>query len=89
MESMGQPDSVTRYVATYINRGGERTLMTASQGRYTYSTAAEAQAWIDAVTANNSADTVRSMWGDNPRFEVRECPCYPNHFDPQTVWFDP
>ena len=80
--------SVTRYVGTYVNSRGERTLMTAAQGRNTYATAAEAQSWLDAVSKNNSADTLRQVWGDNPRFEVRACPCWPNHFDPQTVWFD-
>jgi hypothetical protein len=81
-------ESVTRYVPTYVNADGERKLMTPAQGRNTYATALEAQAWIDAVTANNSAGTVRQLWGENPRFEVRPCPCYPGHFDPQTVWFD-
>jgi len=80
--------SVTRYVATYVNKDGMRTLMTAAQGRNTYATAEEAQAWIDAVAKNNRSEIVRDVWGDNPRCEVRPCPCYPNHFDPQTVWFD-
>lgn len=81
--------SVTRYVATYVNKQGYRTLMQAVQGRFTYETEAEAAEWIAAVTKNNSADTIRQIWGDDPRFEVRPCPCYPGHFDPQTVWFDP
>jgi myo-inositol-hexaphosphate 3-phosphohydrolase len=81
-------ESVTRYVGTYVNKDGERTLMTAAQGRNTYATEAEAQAWVDAVAANNSADNIRQTFGDNPQFEVRPVPCYPNHFDPQTVWFD-
>jgi len=80
--------SVMRYVATFINAHGARTLMGAAQGRNTFETATEAQAWIDAVTANNSAQNVAMVWGRNPRFEVRACPCYPGHFDPQTVWFD-
>jgi hypothetical protein len=81
-------EPVCRYVATYVNKDGMRTLMGPAQGRNTYATAAEAQAWIDAATANNSADTVRQIWGANPRFEVRGCPCWPVHFDPQTRWFD-
>ncbi len=80
--------SVTRYVPTYVNDHGERTLMTPAQGRHTYATPEEAQAWITAVTGNNSASAVRQIWGGNPRFEVRPCPCYPGHFDPRTVWFD-
>lgn len=81
-------ESVTRHVGTYINKDGMRTLMGPAQGRNTFATAADAQAWVDAVSKNNSADTLRQVWGDDPRFEVRECPCYPNHFDPQTVYFD-
>jgi hypothetical protein len=80
--------SVTRYVGTYVNKDGMRTLMAAAQGRHTYATAAEAQAWVNAVASNNVASTIKQVWGDNPRFEVRPCPCYPRHFDPQTVWFD-
>ncbi len=79
---------VTRYVATYVNRDGMRTLMRAAQGRDTFATAADAQAWIDAVTANNSADTIRQVWGANPHFAVRPCDCWPGHFDPKGVWFD-
>jgi len=80
-------EHVTRYVATYVNREGIRTLMTAAQGRNTYASAEAAQAWIDAVTANNGVDTIKRVWGDHPQFDVRPCPCYPGHFDPQTVWF--
>lgn len=80
-------ESVTRYVGTYITRDGQRTLMAAAQGRNTYATAAEAQTWVDAVTSNNAADTLKQLWGEDPRFEVRPCPCWPGHFDPQTCWF--
>lgn len=80
--------SVTRYVATYVNKDGMRTLMQASQGRFTFATETEAAEWIAAVTKNNSADTIRQVWGENPKFETRPCPCYPVHFDPQTVWFE-
>ena len=83
-----QVEPVMRYVATYVNARGQRTLMNAAQGRYTCATPEDAQARIDAVTKNNSADTIRQLWGDDPRFEVRPCPCWPNHFDPQTMWFD-
>lgn len=82
-----RPESVVRFVATYM-KGADRTLMTAAQGRNTYATAAEAQAWIDAVTTVNSADTIRQIWGDNPRFQVRACDCWPGHFDPKGVYFD-
>lgn len=83
-----EANSVTRYVVTYVNRYGARTLAQGCQGRYTYATEAEAQAWLDAMQANNGADTVRSVFGENPRFEVRPCQCYPGHFDPMGVYFD-
>lgn len=81
--------TVTRYVATFVRPDGMRTLMGASQGRNTFATEQEAKAWIDAVLANNSATTIRQVWGPNPRFEVRACECWPVHFDPVNVWFAP
>lgn len=80
--------AVIRYAGTYVNKKGMRTLMQPAQGRFTYETVVEAQAWVDAVTTNNSADRIREVWGDNPRFEVRPCKCWPGHFDPIGVWFD-
>jgi len=79
---------VIRYVPTYVNKNGERTLMRPAQGRYTYSEFAEAQAWINAVMENTDESTLHQIWGNAPDFEVRSCPCYPGHYDPQTVWFD-
>lgn len=82
--------SVTRYVLTYVNREGQRTLMLPAQGRRTFATAAEAQAYLSAIlnTETNSAETLRSVWGDNPRCEVRPVECWPVHHDPKAVWFD-
>jgi hypothetical protein len=79
---------VIRFVPTYVNKNGDRTLMRSAQGRHTFETAAEAQEWIDAVISNASSTTILWVWGSNPQFEVRPCPCWPGHFDPQTVWFD-
>jgi hypothetical protein len=80
--------TVIRYVATYMD-GGLRTLMQAAQGRYTYATPAEAQAWIDAVFSNphSSPSTLENLWGKNPRCEVRPCECWAGHFDPVGVYF--
>jgi hypothetical protein len=77
-----------RYVATFVNRDGMRTLMSPAQGRHTYPKAADAQTWIDAVLANNHADTLSSIYGNNPQPEVRPCWCWPGHFDPIGVYFD-
>jgi hypothetical protein len=81
-------ESVTRYVPTYVNKRGERTLMRPTQGRYTFETAEAAQAWISAVIANNDADIISQIWGDKANFAVRPCACWPGHFDPKGVWFD-
>ena len=64
--------------------------MHAAQGRYTYATPEEAQAWIDAVytNGNNSPETLRSIWGENPRGAVRPCTCWAGHFDPLGIYFD-
>lgn len=81
-------ESVTRYVVTYVKKDGMRTLIGPAQGRNTYATAAEAEEHMRSILSVNSASTIRDAWGENPRFEVRPCPCYPGHFDPQNVWFD-
>jgi hypothetical protein len=78
--------SVTRYVATHAGHDGLRTLATAAQGRYTYATPEEAQAWIDAAMKNNSRDVLESVYV--LPLEVRACECWPGHFDPKGIYFD-
>jgi hypothetical protein len=77
---------VIRYVVTYVNRDGMRTLVGAAQGRNTYDTAEQAQKWIDAARKNNSASTL-AMFGVPDTLEVRSCLCY-HHGDPKGIWFD-
>lgn len=79
-------ESVTRYVVTHVNRDGMRTLISAAQGRNTFATEAEAEQHKADILANNSHKTLRELYGFP--LEVRPCPCYPGHFDPQNVWFD-
>lgn len=81
-------DYVIRYVPTYLNKHGQRTLMRAAQGRNTFATEQEAQEWIEAVTRNNSNGIVTQIWGADPQFAVRPCKCWPGHFDPKSVYFD-
>lgn len=79
-------DFVIRYVVTVPCKDGVgRTLMHPCQGRYTYATQEEAQAWIDGYMANNSQRTLDEFGRD---LQARPCRCYPGHFDPQGVWFD-
>lgn len=79
---------VTRYVVTYVNSDGMRTLIGPAQGRNTFATEAEAQAYMRAVTSNNSAASIKQVWGSKPRFAVRPCECWPVHFDPMSVYFE-
>lgn len=80
--------SVVRFVVTHIGRDGMRTLAMACQGRYTYDTPYPAHQWIKDATKNNSADTLRSVFGSPPSLEVRPVECWPVHFDPKGVYFD-
>jgi hypothetical protein len=80
--------SVIRYVPTYVNKDGMRTLMTAAQGRHTHATPTAAQAWLDAVAAHNSVGVKESLWGPNPQIEIRPVECWAGHFDPIGIYFD-
>lgn len=84
---MPKHDTVTRYVATHIGRvNGMRTLAQPMQGRFTYATAEQAQAWIDAVMAGNNGDKLEQVFG--LPLEVRACECWAGHHDPVGCWFD-
>jgi hypothetical protein len=80
--------SVIRYVATYVDKDGTRTLMLPPQGSGTFATREEAQAWLDALLAESTAETIRSDWGPSPRFDVRPCRCSPSDFTPQEIYFE-
>lgn len=80
-------DFVTRFVATVpaTDGLGGRVMMLPAQGRNTHATPEEAQAWIDSYLKNNPADVLDRFGRD---VQVRPCPCFPNHFDPQNIYFD-
>jgi hypothetical protein len=88
MEGSTMKDTVTRYVPTYVNAEGMRTLMLPMQGRYTYDAPELAQRWIDAIRLRNTPDRIAQIWGGADTFEVRPVECYPVHFDPTTCYFD-
>jgi hypothetical protein len=80
-----------RWVVTFVNRGGARSLVDAAQGTYTYATSGEAEQRLDAMFGPdnpNGAARIRAIYGDNPQFAVRPVECWPGHNDPKTVWFD-
>lgn len=87
----GFPPPVVRYVVTYRQPDGMRTLAFPAQGRYTHDTFEAARADLEMTFGlgnPNGADRIRSIWGADPRFEVRPCECWPGHFDPCGVYFD-
>lgn len=75
-----------RYVITHLDRNGMRTLADPAQGRFTYASAADAQARLDDIMRSNNIDKLRSIFGFP--LEVRAVECYERHNDPRGVWFD-
>lgn len=88
MISGGGNNHVMRWVITKVNKDGDRVLADPAQGRFTYATQQEAQARLDAITSspNNSADTLRDVFGDVSTLAVRCVPCHPRHFDPIGIY---
>jgi hypothetical protein len=82
------PKPVTRYVLTYVNKDGMRTLVGPQQGRCTYATPEEAEKHLADLRANNSPERLREFFGVPDKMEVRPCDCWPVHFDPVGIYFD-
>lgn len=85
-----QPESVTRYVLTHVNKHGMRTLTYGQQGRWTKATREEAEELREAFLAHNSDQRLRTIYGPQAvgTFEVRACECWPGHHDPKGIYFD-
>lgn len=77
-------DHVTRFVITHVSDAAEgRVLTFARQGRCTWATRDEAQAFLDSMRANNAASTLDLITdGARDTLAVRAVPCWPEHFDP-------
>ncbi len=79
--------TVTRYVVTHVATDGMRTLTFPCQGRYTHSTAAEAQASLDLF--NGPGGLAKVLTPDQlATLAVRAVECYAGHYDPTRVYFD-
>jgi hypothetical protein len=86
---MADTNTVVRYVPTYVNQDGLRTLVLGAQGRWTWAAPEQAQAWLDAFLGGvNDPDTIAHIYGPNPRFQVRPCQCHPGHHDPVGIYFN-
>lgn len=76
-----------RYAITKIDKGGMRSLATANQGRCFRDTPEDAQGHLAAILSNNSSDTLKSVYGDISKMEVRPVDCYENG-DAKGIYFD-
>lgn len=85
--------TVTRFVITHVQADGRRTLSEPMQGRCTYETAAVAEIQRAAMLANNSAERLREVFGEQfiETVAVRPVACYVMRDgalgDPKTCWF--
>lgn len=88
MPPKAKPETVTRYMVSLINRDGARVIMGPAQGRCTYATPEEAQAYLEAVTANNSTDNLAQVFGKQSlgTFAVSPVECWAGHFDPVGIY---
>lgn len=78
---------MTRYAITKIDKDGLRSLATANQGRYFHDTPESAETHLRAILSNNSYDTLKSVFGDVSKMEVRPVDCYETG-DAKGIYFD-
>lgn len=82
-------DFVLRWVVTHLNADGVRTMCGPAQGRMTKATEDDARYLMEAMLKNNRIEANGRLAGVyGLPLEVRECRCWPDHFDPKQVWFD-
>jgi hypothetical protein len=68
----------TRYSITFTNSQGLRVHYAGNQARNFFDTGAQAAQRLKDIHANNSQDTIKSIFGENPRFEVTPVECHLN-----------
>lgn len=80
---------VWRWVPTRVNKDNMRCLMLPQQGRYTWATKAEVDAYITAIVTSehNNVAQLTQLYGVLAEIKPRQCKCYPGHFDPMAVFF--
>lgn len=80
----------TRFVITKLDNSGLRTLACANQGRNHYDTQQEAERSLVAILnpSVNSADTLKSVFGDVSQMKVLAVPCYDHGDAMHTVFSD-
>jgi hypothetical protein len=75
------------YAITHVNKAGMRTLSRPNQGRNHFETRKAAEDLLRAMLKNNSPETMRQVYGADPRFEVRPVECY-DHGDAIGIYFE-
>jgi hypothetical protein len=75
-----KPKTITRFLLSYVNRDGIRTIFGANQGRNFFDTEGAAQKHMRAVLLNNAADKLTSTFGPLVIESLRVTPaeCYEN-----------
>jgi hypothetical protein len=66
----------TRYVITMLDKSGFRCLACTNWAQYHHDRKADAEKMLKAMLANNSADTLRSVYGDVTKMKVMPAECY-------------
>lgn len=82
--------AIMRFAITNVNDIGLRGLTCGMQGRFTYGTRDEAQAWLDEFLTNNCRCRIEDMYGAKAlgTFRVDEVECYSGHHDPVSCYVD-
>ena len=77
-----------KFALTFINSEGLRVLVHQNDGRMTWKKKKEGDKYLESILKNNSEDTIKSIFGENPQFEVKEVVCYSNGEVTQAVFED-
>lgn len=77
-----------KFALTFVDSQGLRVLAHANDGRNTWKTKKEGETYLNNMLKNNSKETLESIFGENPQFEVREVVCYSNGEVTQAVFED-
>lgn len=62
---------ITKYTITFVDKTGLRVLALANHNPNFDNSSKQAENRLKAIKANNSTDTIKSVFGENPQFEVR------------------
>jgi len=70
-----------RYVLTFVDSKGLRVMAHTNDGRHTFLEKKDVYHWLKLMYRNNSLDTIRSIFGDKPKFKATQTACYSATFE--------